>query len=72
MPTDDADGVLVLSNDNVREALDMPSCVAALEAGFERLGRGEAVNPPRVDRSVKRDPDAFEGATDPPTTGRRR
>lgn len=29
------------------------------------LGTGEAVNPPCVDRSLKRDPDTFEGATDP-------
>jgi alanine dehydrogenase len=56
---------LALSNDDVREVFDMDACVELIERGFQMLGEGEAVNPPRVDRSVKRDPDAFEAASDP-------
>lgn len=65
MPSDGNEGVLALSNDEVREAFDMDACVELLERGFRMLGDGDAVNPPRVDRSVKRDPDAFEEASDP-------
>lgn len=65
MSSDDARGVLALSNEEVREVFDMEMCVKLLERGFKMLGRGEAVNPPRVDRSVKRDANSFEGATDP-------
>lgn len=43
----------------------MDDCVELLERGFERLGNGEATNPPRVDRSVKRDPETVDEATDP-------
>lgn len=65
MPTTDTDGVLALSNEDVKQVLDMEACVELLERGFERLGEGDAVNPPRVDRSVERDPGAFEEATEP-------
>lgn len=58
-------GVLALSNDDVREVFEMDACVELLERGFEMLGEGDAVNPPRVDRSVKRDSDTFEAASDP-------
>jgi ornithine cyclodeaminase/alanine dehydrogenase-like protein (mu-crystallin family) len=65
MSTADPDGVLALSNDDVQAVFEMDDCVGLLEDGFERLGAGEAVNPPRVDRSVERDHEAFEEATDP-------
>lgn len=65
MSTTDPDGVLALSNEDVQAVFEMDACVELLERGFERLGEGQAVNPPRVDRSVKRDPEAFDGATDP-------
>ncbi|MFW5918277.1 MAG: ornithine cyclodeaminase family protein [Haloferacaceae archaeon] len=65
MTSRDSSGVLALSNDDVREVFDMAACVELLEDGFEMLGEGEAVNPPRVDRSVERDPENFEGATEP-------
>jgi ornithine cyclodeaminase/alanine dehydrogenase-like protein (mu-crystallin family) len=65
MATKDTEGVLALSNDDVQAVFDMPACVDLLESGFRRLGEGDAVNPPRVDRSVKRDPNDFEEATDP-------
>lgn len=59
------EGVLALSNDDVQAVFDMPACVELLEEGFRKLGNGDAVNPPRVDRSVKRDPDDFEDGTEP-------
>lgn len=65
MATDSDTGVLALSNDDVRAVFDMDACVELLEEGFRMLGEGDAVNPPRVDRSVRRDPDTFEEATDP-------
>lgn len=65
MSPNTAEGVLVLSNEEVRHVFDMETCVELLERGFEMLGLGEAVNPPRVDRSVKRDPNTFEEATEP-------
>jgi ornithine cyclodeaminase/alanine dehydrogenase-like protein (mu-crystallin family) len=65
MSTTDPDGVLALSNEDVQAVFEMDACVELLERGFERLGDGRAVNPPRVDRSVKRDHEAFEAATDP-------
>lgn len=65
MPSTGTSGVLALSNDDVREVFDMDACVELLERGFRMLGEGDAVNPPRVDRSVRRDPDTFAEATDP-------
>ena len=39
--------VLVLSEHDVRELLDMESCVAAMEDVLARLARGEITNPLR-------------------------
>ena len=39
--------VLVLSEHDVRELLDMESCVAAMEDVLARLARGELTNPLR-------------------------
>jgi ornithine cyclodeaminase/alanine dehydrogenase-like protein (mu-crystallin family) len=61
----DTEGVLALSNDDVQQVFEMDDCVRLLERGFRMLGEGSAVNPPRVDRSVKRDHEDFEEATDP-------
>jgi alanine dehydrogenase len=59
------DGVLALSNDDVQTVFDMDDCVRLLEKGFTMLGRSEAVNPPRVDRSIRRDPKTFDSGTSP-------
>ena len=39
--------VLVLSEHDVRELLDMESCIAAMEDILARLARGELTNPLR-------------------------
>ena len=39
--------VLVLSEHDVRELLDMESCIAAMEDVLARLARGELTNPLR-------------------------
>ena len=47
--------VLILSELDVRQLLDMPSCVAAMETALANLARGTVYNPLRF---VIRPPDA--------------
>lgn len=63
------DSVLALSNDDVRAVFDIDDCGGLLEKEFAKLGRGEVVNPPRVDRSIRCGPRALDGGPIPPTTG---
>ena len=44
--------MLLLSNDDVQQVLDMPTCLAALEAGYEDLMKGEAAYGGRTGFSV--------------------
>ena len=61
----DDEGALALSNDDVRAILDPGTCADLIERGFRALGRGEAANPPRVDRLVKRAADDIPGGREP-------
>lgn len=40
-------GVLVLTNDDVRELLDLPSYIDAIEVAYRELAEGTALNMPR-------------------------
>jgi len=51
--------VIVLTNEDVEPLLNMPDCIAAIEAAFRDLGNGDAVDIPRQDAIV---PIAREGA----------
>lgn len=51
--------MLVITNEDIETFLEMPACVAALEAAYGDLGRRDAVDIPRQDAVV---PNAREGA----------
>ena len=44
--------MIILTNDQITELLDMRECVAALESAYGDFGRGEAVDIPRQDMLV--------------------
>lgn len=50
---------LLLTNDDVREVLTMPACLAVLEEAFVDLAEGRAVNRPRSHSYTQRGPDTF-------------
>ena len=49
--------VILLTNEDVEPLLNMPDCIAAIEAAFRDLGNSDAVDIPRQDAIVpiKRD-----------------
>ena len=51
--------MILLTNEDVEPLLNMPDCIAAIEAAFADLGNGDAVDIPRQDAIV---PIAREGA----------